>query len=144
TGALGVSGCWLLTRSVRLSGPLPVALRTAAPSPQPPKPSQGVQWTPSLRSHGAARLRRLSTAPPSGRGGVAVSLLPTAHRLLPTRLPWLALVVLGGFLGQVMLQPNWHDDGAATESMTPIVVLGLAYVAREVGRLGPGARRVFF
>jgi hypothetical protein len=53
-------------------------------------------------------------------------------------------VVLGGFLGQVMLQPNWHDTGDAAESMTPIVVLGLAYIAREAGRLGPNGRRVFF
>ena len=60
------------------------------------------------------------------------------------RLPWLALVVLCGFFGQVMLQPNWHDTGDAAESMTPIVILGLAYVAREALRLGPGARRLFF
>ena len=46
--------------------------------------------------------------------------------------------------GQVMLQPNWHDTGDAAESMTPIVVLGLAYVAAGVLRLGPGARRLFF
>ena len=59
------------------------------------------------------------------------------------RPPWLPLVVACGFLGQVMLQPNWHDTGDAAESMTPIVVLGLAYVAREALRLGAGARRVF-
>ena len=52
--------------------------------------------------------------------------------------------MLCGFLGQVMLQPNWHDTGDAAESMTPIVVLGLAYVAREALRLGPRARRLFF
>jgi hypothetical protein len=43
-----------------------------------------------------------------------------------------------------MLQPNWHDTGDAAESMTPIVVLGLAYVAREALTLGTVARRVFF
>jgi hypothetical protein len=42
-----------------------------------------------------------------------------------------------------MLQPNWHDTGDAAESMTPIVVLGLAYVARAALCLGPGARRLF-
>ena len=47
--------------------------------------------------------------------------------------------VLGGFLGQVLLQPNWHDTGDAAESMTPLVVLGLAYAAQEAARLGrPG------
>jgi len=60
------------------------------------------------------------------------------------RLPWLPLVILCGFLGQVMLQPNWHDTGDAAESMTPIVVLGLACVSREALRLGLGARRLFF
>jgi hypothetical protein len=59
------------------------------------------------------------------------------------RLPWLALVALCGFAGQVMLQPNWHTTGDAAESMTPIVVLGLAYVARELGTLGESARRLF-
>lgn len=58
------------------------------------------------------------------------------------RRPWpslLLLVVLGGFLGQVLLQPNWHDTGDAAESMTPLVVLGLAYAAQEAARLGrPG------
>ena len=63
---------------------------------------------------------------------------------LRRRLPWLAVVILCGFFGQVMLQPNWHDTGDAAESMTPIVVLGLAYVAREALRLGPIARRLFF
>ena len=42
-----------------------------------------------------------------------------------------------------MLQPNWHTTGDAAESMTPIVVLGLAYVARELGALGPAIRRLF-
>ena len=86
TGALGLSGCWLLVRSALASRPYP--------------------------------LRR--------------------------RPPWLALVVLGGFFGQVMLQPNWHDTGDAADSMTPIVVLALAYVAREALRLGPIARWTFF
>ncbi|MCC7370209.1 MAG: hypothetical protein IT306_17425 [Chloroflexi bacterium] len=63
---------------------------------------------------------------------------------LVQRPPWLPLVVLCGFLGQVMLQPNWHDTGDAAESMTPIVVLGLVLVAREALRLGPGSRRLFF
>jgi hypothetical protein len=118
TGAFGISGCWLLLRSARyaLKGFLKARLRP----PRPPLPR-------------------------TGRGGaVSRGLLPTAYCLLPTRPPWLALVVLGGFLGQVMLQPNWHDTGDAAESMTPIVVLGLAYVAREATRLGPTARRVFF
>jgi hypothetical protein len=88
TGAFGLSGCWLLARTLK---------------------------------------RTLTPRPP-----------------LHTRPPWLALVVLCGFLGQVMLQPNWHDTGDAAESMTPIVVLGLAYVAREAGWLGPVARRVYF
>ena len=43
-----------------------------------------------------------------------------------------------------MLQPNWHDTGDAADSMTPIVVLGLAYVAREALRLGSRARHLFF
>lgn len=86
TGALGISGCWLLLR------------------------------------------RNLTTL---------------VSRLL-RRPPWLALVVLCGFLGQVMLQPNWHDTGDAAESMTPIVVLGLVFVAREALRLGLWARRVFY
>ena len=60
------------------------------------------------------------------------------------RLPWLALVVLCGFLGQVMLQPNWHDTGDAAESMTPIVILALAYVGKAALSLGPGARRLFW
>jgi hypothetical protein len=85
TGALGLSGCWLLVRA-----------SLAAPS----------------------------------------SLL--------RRPPWLMTVVLCGFFGQVMLQPNWHDTGDAADSMTPIVVLGLAYVAREAQSLGPVARRLFF
>jgi hypothetical protein len=88
TGALGISGCWLLVRSALTLHP-----RHVSPLRRP---------------------------------------------------PWLALVVLCGFFGQVMLQPNWHDTGDAAESMTPIVVLGLAYVAREALRLGPGARRLFF
>jgi len=92
TGALGLSGCWLLARSAVRARPSPLASR---PSP----------------------LRRP---------------------------PWLALVVLGGFIGQVMLQPNWHDTGDAAESMTPIVVLGVAYVAREALKLGTVARRLFF
>ena len=84
TGALGVSGCWLLGRAT---------------------------WA------GASALLR--------------------------RPPWLAMVALCGFLGQVMLQPNWHDTGDAAESMTPIVILGLAYVARAALGLTPTARRVF-
>jgi hypothetical protein len=56
----------------------------------------------------------------------------------------LILVALCGFLGQAMLQPNWHDTGDAAESMTPIVVLGLAYVARAALRQGPRARDLFF
>jgi hypothetical protein len=59
------------------------------------------------------------------------------------RPPWLAVVLLTGFLGQVMLQPNWHDTGDAAESMTPIVVLGLAYAAREALRLGRRGRWLF-
>jgi hypothetical protein len=53
------------------------------------------------------------------------------------------MVALCGFLGQVLLQPNWHDTGDAAESMTPIVILGLAYVVRAALGLGPGARRLF-
>jgi hypothetical protein len=87
TGALGVSGCWLLARS-------------------------------AVRRRPAVRLLR--------------------------RPPWLAIVALCGFFGQVMLQPNWHESGDAAESMTPIVILGLAYAAREALRLGPGGRRLFF
>jgi hypothetical protein len=98
TGALGVSGCWLLARS---------ALTSARSRRE--------------RGYGPGRLSRLLRRP-----------------------PWLALVALCGFLGQTMLQPNWHDTGDAAESMTPVVVLGLAYVAREAVRLGPGARRLFF
>jgi hypothetical protein len=67
-----------------------------------------------------------------------------AHPSLLRRPPWLAIVVLCGFFGQIMLQPNWHDTGDAADSMTPIVVLGLAYVAREAQCLGPVARRLFF
>jgi hypothetical protein len=87
TGALGVSGCWLLVRS-------------------------------AFRHRAAIRLLR--------------------------RPPWLAIVALCGFFGQVMLQPNWHESGDAAESMTPIVILGLAYVARESLRLGTAGRRLFF
>ena len=93
TGALGISGCWLLARAALASRPYPLS---SIPYP----------------------LRR--------------------------RPPWLALVVLCGFFGQVMLQPNWHDTGDAAESMTPIVILGLAYLTREALRLRPGARRLFF
>jgi hypothetical protein len=57
------------------------------------------------------------------------------------RPPWLLLVTLAGFTGQVMLQPNWHTTGDAAESMTPIVILGLAYVAREIAALPAAARR---
>jgi hypothetical protein len=42
-----------------------------------------------------------------------------------------------------MLQPNWHDTGDAAESMTPIVILGLAYVARTAVHLDLARRRVF-
>jgi hypothetical protein len=94
TGALGLSGCWMLMRGALSSLP----------------------WGPLIPM--APRLRR--------------------------RPPWLALVVACGFLGQVTLQPNWHDTGDAAESMTPIVVLGLAYVARAVLCRGPGVRRLFF
>jgi hypothetical protein len=82
------------------------------------------------------------------RNDVLVGARCIAPRLAPARLlrrpPWLALVVICGFLGQAMLQPNWHDTGDAAESMTPIVILGLAYVARTALWLGPNARRVFF
>ena len=73
------------------------------------------------------------------------SLLAPCYSLLTTRYSsWLALVAACGFLGQVMLQPNWHDTGDVAESMTPIVVLGLAYVSREALRLGPRGRWLFF
>jgi len=130
TGALGVSGCWLLCRAAWRAVTGKPAL-----TPRPPLPQAG-EGEPTLTPALSQREREQHPQ------------LPTADRRLPTRLlrrpPWLALVVLGGFFGQVMLQPNWHDTGDAAESMTPIVVLGLAYVARETGRLGPAARRLFF
>jgi hypothetical protein len=79
-----------------------------------------------------------------GVSGCWLLLTNLTPRLSLRRPPWLGLVTLCGFLGQAMLQPNWHDTGDAAESMTPIVVLGLAYVARAVLRQGPGARRLFF
>ena len=67
--------------------------------------------------------------------------------MIPGRLlrrpPWLLLVALCGFAGQVMLQPNWHTTGDAAESMTPIVMLCLACVGRQIATLGTGARRLF-
>jgi hypothetical protein len=113
TGALGISGCWLLVRS---------ALTTCSLSP----------WA---RAAGV-RVRLPLSSQERGLGGEVTRFL--------RRPPWLVIVVLCGFFGQVMLQPNWHDTGDAADSMTPIVVLGLAYVAREALRLGPGARRLFF
>ena len=98
TGALGLSGCWLLVRSSLAH--------------------------PCGRRRSRRRRRRRSFAPRSGP-------MVGNHPSLLRRPPWLALVVLCGFFGQVMLQPNWHDTGDAADSMTPIVVLGLAYVARE-------------
>jgi len=80
-------------------------------------------------------VRRFAGPTGGGRGGGSAR----RTRLL-RRPPWLLLVVLGGFLGQVMLQPNWHDTGDAAESMTPIVILGLAYAAREALRLGVSGR----
>jgi hypothetical protein len=112
TGALGISGCWLLTNAVARSLPLSRA-----------------------RGRRRSRCSRRAAGGPGGGGFL---------RLQGRGLPWLALVVLCGFFGQVMLQPNWHDTGDAAESMTPIVVLGLAYVAREALRLGPAARRLFY
>jgi hypothetical protein len=88
TGALGISGCWLLVKSVAQRSGL------------------------------------------AGRGFLR-------------RPPWLALVAVCGFLGQVMLQPNWHDTGDAAESMTPIVILGLAYVTRAATKLDLTRRRLF-
>ncbi|MGE3912701.1 MAG: hypothetical protein AB7K36_25305 [Chloroflexota bacterium] len=90
TGALGLSGCWLLLRDA---------------------------------------FRRLSV----GR-----------LRLSTRTVPWLPLVIACGFLGQVMLQPNWHDTGDAAESMTPIVILGLGWIAGAALRLRQRARWLFF
>ena len=58
------------------------------------------------------------------------------------RPPLLPLVVLVGFICQVVLQPNWTINGEAGDSMTPIVVLGLAYISREIAGLSQGGRRL--
>src|SRR5262249_14964244 len=111
-----------------------------------PLPAFGALARGSLPS--VDQLMRIQLALLTGALGVSgcwlLSKTLTPGRHLLRRPPWLALVAICGFLGQVMLQPNWHDTGDAAESMTPIVVLGLAYVARTALRLGPGARGVFF
>jgi hypothetical protein len=85
--------------------------------------------------------------PPTGERAHFRNLLtasgPRAVRWL-RRPSCLGLAVAGGFFSAVLLQTDWHVVGVAGESMTPIVVLGLAYVARETVRLGPAARRLFF
>src|SRR6266540_14169 len=82
-----------------------------------------------------ARAARRAVRASGGRGGLL--------RRFVSRPPWLAMVALGGFAGQAMLTWTWHPEGEAAESMTPIVALGLAYVAREAARLGhPGQRLV--
>ncbi len=113
TGALGFACCWLLVR--------------AAPG----------SWRRLIGRTAGADAGRQAAGTDVGR-----RLRTGALRLL-RRPPWLALVLLTGFLGQVMLQPNWHDTGDAAESMTPIVVLGLAYAAREALRLGRRGRWLF-
>jgi hypothetical protein len=147
TGALGVSGCWLLARGVLRSvfgeSPTPARGDVATPGPgEAPTPGRcaaRISAAPAsspVREGGEHVTRRLPLSRARGRG--------LGGRGLLRRPPWLAMVVLCGFFGQVMLQPNWHDTGDAAESMTPIVILALAYVAREALRLGLGARRVFF
>lgn len=146
-------GDWLLKGGVAALGtlvPLPALgtlARGALPSLDQLLRIQLALLTGALGASGCWLLARaaLSSRPPRPwplvPGPSTPSPLPYPLRRRP---PWLAVVVLCGFFGQVMLQPNWHDTGDAAESMTPIVILGLAYVAREARRLGPRARRLFF
>ena len=132
-------GAWVLKGGVATLGtlvPLPVLealTRGVAPSVDQLLRIQLALLTGALGLSGIAVLARAAC-----RGARSAELLAPLRRP-----PWLALVALGGFAGQVTLQPNWHTTGDAAESMTPIVVLGLAYVARELGTLGPTARRLF-
>ena len=131
TGALGLSGCWLLLRSLRRD------LSSQPGGPLPPT----TRVTPVRGSRG----EELAGSPLPRKGEGLGEGAPRRARLRSRRRPpWLPLVIVCGFLGQAMLQPNWHDTGDAAESMTPIVVLGLAWIARAALRLGPGARRLFF
>ena len=91
--------------------------------------------TGALGLAGCVLLVRSALRVRSGRG-----LRARGERLL-RRPPWLLLVALVAFVGQMMLQPDWHTGGDAAESLTPIVVLGLAYIAREIAGLGPVGRR---
>ena len=133
---------WLLKGGVAALGtlfPLPAleaVSRGTAPSVDQLMRIQLALLTGALGLSGCAVLARAALH------GARQGSLATRDSLLATP-PWLALVALGGFAGQVTLQPNWHTTGDAAESMTPIVVLGLAYVARELTRLGPTARHLF-
>jgi hypothetical protein len=120
-------GDWLLKGGVAALGtlvPLPALMALA-----------GGAW-PSLDQLLRVQLALLTGA----LGASGCWLLLRSWRVRPG---WLPCVVVCGFLGQVMLQPNWHDTGDAAESMTPLVVLGLVIVAREAARLGARGRWLF-